>query len=75
MATNKSEAASTKADTELDTLYKNYDVLVNAKEKIAEVPRDVKTVIDCMPSEDLDDSTHVHSIDWWALIRMFKYSK
>lgn len=27
----------TKADTELDKLYKNYDILVNAKDKIAEV--------------------------------------
>lgn len=39
MATNKNGAAVTKADTELDKLYKNYDILVNAKDKIAEVCR------------------------------------
>ena len=37
MATNKNASATTKSDTELDSLYKNYDILVNAKEKIAEV--------------------------------------
>ena len=37
MTTNKNEAAVTKPDTELDKLYKNYDILVNAKDKIAEV--------------------------------------
>ena len=37
MATNKNGAALTKADSELDKLYKNYDILVNAKDKIAEV--------------------------------------
>lgn len=37
MAANKNGAALTKADTELDNLYKNYDILVNAKDKIAEV--------------------------------------
>ena len=37
MATNKNGAAVAKADTELDKLYKNYDILVNAKDKIAEV--------------------------------------
>ena len=37
MATNKNGAAVTKPDTELDKLYKNYDILVNAKDKIAEV--------------------------------------
>lgn len=37
MATNKNGAPVTKTDTELDKLYKNYDILVNAKDKIAEV--------------------------------------
>lgn len=37
MATEKNGSATAKADTELDKLYKNYDILVNAKDKIAEV--------------------------------------
>jgi len=37
MAANKNGATTTKADTELDQLYKNYDILVNAKDTIAEV--------------------------------------
>jgi len=37
MATTKNGTAAAKGDSELDKLYKNYDILVNAKDKIAEV--------------------------------------